>query len=150
MRMIEKTTELLSIKLGELFTFRGYEYKAQSDAKEFRGSVRVQACRRNIGSKATYMLADILEPLPMENMTKAKSFLAKNPTELATFGGFKLFEHPTRGDTVPIYMITPDGNLINTGFYDLGDFDLALCLELEESANDESRIKLTGKIGGFQ
>ena len=68
-------------------------------------------------------------------MTKAESFLSKNPTQLAQFGGFKLFEHPTRGDTAPVYMVTPKGQLINTGFFDLGDFDLALCLELEESAN---------------
>lgn len=83
-------------------------------------------------------------------MNKTGSFLAKNPTQLATFGGFKLYEHPNRGDTAPIYMTTPSGQLINTGFYDLGDFDLALCLELEESTNDENRIKLNGKIGGFQ
>jgi len=68
-------------------------------------------------------------------MTKLESFLSENPTELASFGGFKLFEHPTRGDTAPVYMVTPIGRLINTGFYDLGDFDLELCLELEESAN---------------
>lgn len=135
MRTIEKATELLSIKLGDVFNFRGYEYKAQSDAKESKGSVRIQACRRDIGSKASYMLADILESLPIESMTKAESFLTKNPTELARFGGFKLYEHPTRGDTAPVYMVTPKGQLINTGFYDLGDFDLALCLEIEESAN---------------
>jgi hypothetical protein len=64
-------------------------------------------------------------------MTEAtQKFLDLNPTELAAFGGFKLWEHPTRGDTAPIYMTAPDGRLINTGFYDLGDFDLALCEEL--------------------
>jgi hypothetical protein len=68
-------------------------------------------------------------------MDKAESFLSKNPTELARIGAFKLYEHPTRGDTAPIYMVTPSGQLINTGFYDLGDFDLVLCLELEASAN---------------
>jgi len=68
-------------------------------------------------------------------MTKTESFLSKNPTQLAQFGGFKLFEHPTRGDTASIYMVTPSDCLINTGFYDLDDFDLDLCLELEESAN---------------
>ena len=83
-------------------------------------------------------------------MTKTESFISKNPTQLAQFGGFKLFEHPTRGDTAPVYMVTPLGELINTGFYDLGDFDLALCLELEESAKDQNRIKLSGMVGGFQ
>ena len=62
--------------------------------------------------------------------TAAACFLAQNPTELAAFGCFKLWEHPTRGDTAPVYMTTPDGRLINTGFYDLDDFDLALCEEL--------------------
>jgi hypothetical protein len=133
MRDIENVKDLLSIKLGDVFTFRGYEYKAQSDAKEFRGSVRMQACCRDVGSKAAYMLADILESLPTESMTKAETFLSKNPTELAQFGGFKLYEHPTRGDTAPIYMITPSGRLMNTGFFDLGDFDLALCLEIDTS-----------------
>jgi len=68
-----------------------------------------------------------------QNMTRLESFLAKNPTELATFGGFKLYEDPTRGDTVPIYMVTPSGRLMNTGFFDLGDFDLTLCLEIDTS-----------------
>ena len=83
-------------------------------------------------------------------MNKTESFLSKNPTQLAQFGGFKLFEHPTRGDTAPVYMVTPSRKLINTGFYDLEDFDLDFCLELEESNKDETRIKLSGKIGGFQ
>jgi hypothetical protein len=40
-------------------------------------------------------------------------------------------------------MSTPDGRLINTGFYDLGDFDLELCDQLagEEDDMDEPRIK---------
>jgi hypothetical protein len=28
-------------------------------------------------------------------------------------------------------MSTPNGRLINTGFYDLDDFDLDLCIELD-------------------
>ena len=70
-------------------------------------------------------------------MKDATKFLAHNPTLLASFGGFRLFEHPTLGDSAPVYMVTPAGYLINTGFYDLGDFEddgLALCLELMESA----------------
>ena len=81
-------------------------------------------------------------------------FLAHNPTCLASFGGFKLWEHPTRGDTAPIYMTTADGRLINTGFYDTGDFDLELCEELAANrpfpAEDAPRIKLNGSIGGWQ
>jgi len=67
----------------------------------------------------------------INTMTSLDKFMSHNPTFLASFGGYKLYEHPTRGDTAPIYMTTPNGRLINTGFYDLGDFDLALCIELE-------------------
>lgn len=63
-------------------------------------------------------------------MTPTERFLAANPYRLASFGGYDLWEHPTRGDEAPVYMTTPDGRLINTGFYDLGDFDLELCKEL--------------------
>ena len=65
-------------------------------------------------------------------------FLAQDPTLLAQYGDYKLWEHPTRGDTDAIYMTTPTGRLVNTGFYDLGDFGdrgdpdgLALCIELD-------------------
>lgn len=86
--------------------------------------------------------------------TPAGRFLAQNPTNLGIFGGYSLWEHPTRGDTAPIYMTTPDGRLINTGFYDMGDFDLTLCEELAAnrpySEEDANRIKLNGNIGGWQ
>lgn len=80
--------------------------------------------------------------------TPATRFLAQNPTKLGTFGGYNLWEHPTRGDTAPIYMTTHDVRLINTGFYDMGDFDLDLCIELDPEA--PTRIKLEGRIGGWQ
>ena len=63
-------------------------------------------------------------------MTAAAAFLAQNPTKLGSFCGYNLWEHPKRGDTDAIYMTTPDGRLINTGFYDMGDFDYALCEEI--------------------
>ena len=69
-------------------------------------------------------------------MKDATKFLEHNPTLLASFGGFNLYEHPTRGDEAPVYMVTPNGALINTGFYDLGDFDLDLCLDLAADAKD--------------
>ena len=62
---------------------------------------------------------------------KTKQFLSHDPTELMRVGGYILYEHPTRGDEAPIYMVTPTGKLCNTGFYDLDDFDLDLCRELE-------------------
>jgi hypothetical protein len=69
-------------------------------------------------------------------MTNATKFLAQNPTLLATYGEFKIYEHPTRGDSAPVYMVTPIGRLVNTGFYDLGDFDLDLCIDLATDALD--------------
>lgn len=58
------------------------------------------------------------------------AFLSKDPTLLATHGDYRVWEHPTMGDTAPVFLSTPDGRLINTGFYDLGDFDLDLCVDL--------------------
>lgn len=70
-------------------------------------------------------------PHGRQTMTEAATkFLAANPTQLGSFGSFKLWEHPTRGDEAPIYMTMSDGRLISTGFYDMGEFDLALCEEI--------------------
>ena len=60
-------------------------------------------------------------------------FMEHNPTVILRIGGYTLYEHPTRGDEAPLYLATPDGRLINTGFYDIGDFDLALCEELSNA-----------------
>ena len=80
----------------------------------------------------------------MKTVAQPSKFFEQNPTLLATFGGYRLYEHPTRGDLAPMFMSTPSGTLINTGFYDLGDFayhelgkdnpeGLALCVEIEQS-----------------
>lgn len=68
----------------------------------------------------------------MQTIAQVAKFFSHNPTHLGTVGDYKLWEHPTRGDTAPIYMSTPDGRLINTGFYDLEDFDVQLCIELDK------------------
>lgn len=89
-------------------------------------------------------------------MKDATQFLSHNPTLLASYGlgqdcQYRLFEHPTRGDEAPVYMVTPTGYLINTGFYDLGDFEedgFSLCLELEADAYEQPRIVLSGKMCG--
>ena len=52
----------------------------------------------------------------------ARRFLDKNPTQLARFGGYRLYEHPTLGDESPLIMITPAGLCLRTPFYDLDDF----------------------------
>jgi len=51
----------------------------------------------------------------------AKRFMDHKPTELGRIGSQVFYEHPTRGDTAPIYTIGKHGDLINTGFFDLGD-----------------------------
>ncbi len=66
---------------------------------------------------------------------RANRIMAFNPTELMRIDGYVMYEHPLRGDEAPIYMLTPDGNLINTGEYDLDDFDLAYCREIELNNN---------------
>ena len=66
----------------------------------------------------------------MATVANPSKFMAHNPTVILRIGGYTLYKHPTRGDTAPLYMATPCGRLINTGFYDIGDFDLSLCEEL--------------------
>jgi hypothetical protein len=97
------------------------------------------------GVKARWIDDSVFEPIepePVKTVGQPAKFFEHNPTLLATFGGYCLYEHPTRGDSAPIYMSTPSGTLINTGFYDLGDFayhnlgdnneeGLALCREIE-------------------
>jgi hypothetical protein len=68
----------------------------------------------------------------MKTVAQIAEFFGNNPTQLGTLGKYRLWEHPTRGDTAPIYMSTPDGRLINTGFYDIEDFDIQLCIELDK------------------
>jgi len=51
----------------------------------------------------------------------AKRFMDQEPTVLGRIGSQVFYEHPTRGDTAPIYTIGKHGELINTGFFDLGD-----------------------------
>lgn len=64
-------------------------------------------------------------------MTNLEKFLNKGPYHLMNIAGYDLWEHPDYGDEACVYMSTPDGKLIATGFYDLDDFDLELCKELE-------------------
>lgn len=94
--------------------------------------------------------------MTFRTVAETAKFMAHKPYLLATFGGYRLFEHPTRGDSAPVYMTTPNGTLINTGFYDLGDFayhdlgdnnpeGLALCMELESD-----HINAYQELGAFE
>lgn len=67
-------------------------------------------------------------------MNKEK-FMVQDPYEIDRIGDYIFYEHPTRGDMAPIYMLTPSGKLINTMFWDMGDFEAygpELCKEIEE------------------
>ena len=78
MYYIENELDLLPVKLGDLFVWHGYEYKAQGDAREYNGSVRIKACRRELGSKSGYMLADIMESLPQDSNDPVRIVLSSN------------------------------------------------------------------------
>jgi hypothetical protein len=60
----------------------------------------------------------------------AQNFLSHNPTELCSVAGVRFYEHPLRGDNAPIYAVTAAGKLVNTGFWDCGDFDADLVSEM--------------------
>tara|TARA_R110002153_G_scaffold29801_1_gene91530 strand:+ start:339 stop:584 length:246 start_codon:yes stop_codon:yes gene_type:complete len=63
-----------------------------------------------------------------------ETLLSYAPTSFGKFGGYELFEHPTLGDECEILMTTPNGEVIQTCFFDMGDFDSAgieLCVEIE-------------------
>lgn len=62
-------------------------------------------------------------------------FFGYKPTQLARIGDFSLYEHPTACDNAPIFLYNVlTRHLVNTYFYDLGEFDLALCMEIESGA----------------
>jgi hypothetical protein len=70
------------------------------------------------------------------------TLLSHNPTRFAKFGGYELFEHPKFGDECEILMTTPTGDVIQTCFWDMGDFDSAgidLCIEIETDTLAELR-----------
>jgi len=86
-----------------------------------------------IGTQQARALRDSPKPKDKNSMTISKSeFLALNPYKLASYGGFDVYEHPKYGDESPVILVTPNGAVILTFFYDLGDFNLDLCVEIEE------------------
>jgi hypothetical protein len=57
-----------------------------------------------------------------------------SPAQLGTAGPYTLWEHPTRGDTDCIYVLTPSGRMLPTGFHDTCDLDAATCAEIDAAA----------------
>ena len=50
---------------------------------------------------------------------KARAFLAKNPTLIGRVLGHAFYESPTYGDEAPLLVVTPEGKLKRTGFWEL-------------------------------
>ena len=73
-------------------------------------------------------------------------FLSHKPYQFASFDGYGLFEHPTRGDGAAIIMTTPNGDVIETCFWDMDDFNSAgldLCIEID---TDTEGTLLNGEV----
>lgn len=52
---------------------------------------------------------------------KAKAFLAKSPEHIGSVAGYDFYEHPTYGDESPLMMITPDGKIKCSDFWEMPD-----------------------------
>jgi hypothetical protein len=50
---------------------------------------------------------------------KARAFLAKGPYYIGTVAGHTFYEHPTYGDESPLVMVTPDGKVKVSAFWDM-------------------------------
>ena len=55
----------------------------------------------------------------------ARKFLAKNPTLIYQRMGWKFYECPNRGDEGELWVITPEGKVKRTDFWEADD--VALC-----------------------
>ncbi|WON75547.1 hypothetical protein [Serratia sp. UGAL515B_01] len=56
----------------------------------------------------------------MKNLTEnAKKFLAKKPLLIGVVMGYKFYEHPELGDETDLKVLTLDGRLVSSGYYDL-------------------------------
>ena len=83
------------------------------------------------------------------NVSKT-AFLSHNPTLFGTFGGYSLFEHPTCGDTAPVIMITPSGDVIETCFWDMDDLNsavLELCIEIDSDTEGTDLYESNSESG---
>jgi hypothetical protein len=71
-----------------------------------------------------------------------ETLLSHNPTRLAKFGGYELFEHPKLGDECEILMTTPSGDVIQTCFWDMWEFNsagIATCIQVESDTLEEAQ-----------
>ena len=50
---------------------------------------------------------------------KAKAFLAKNPERIGAIAGHTFYEHPIYGDESPLMVITPEGKIKRSEFWEL-------------------------------
>lgn len=63
---------------------------------------------------------------------KARAFLERKPTLIGRVLGYAFYESPTYGDEAPMLMITPEGKLKHTEFYELPSAD-ELSIELSRT-----------------
>jgi hypothetical protein len=60
-----------------------------------------------------------LEVGGMFRTEKARNFLAKNPTKIGVVLGFHFYEHPTEGDESPLVVVTPDGKVKLSDYWEI-------------------------------
>lgn len=53
----------------------------------------------------------------------ARRFLASKPTLIGSRLGHRFYEHPTRGDEAPLLVITRDGSLKRSPFWEIPSLD---------------------------
>jgi hypothetical protein len=56
----------------------------------------------------------------MKNLTdNAKKFLENKPVLIGSVLGYRFYEHPKLGDETDLKVLTPDGRIVSSGYYDL-------------------------------
>jgi hypothetical protein len=50
---------------------------------------------------------------------KAKAFMTKHPALIGVVLGFRFYEHPSKGDESPLVMITPEGKVKLSDYWDV-------------------------------
>ena len=48
----------------------------------------------------------------------SRELLGDKPCLICTVAGVKFYEHPTLGDEAPLRAVLPNGNIVNTDFWD--------------------------------
>lgn len=74
---------------------------------------------------------------------KAKAFLAKQPTLIGRVAGYSFYEHPTKGDESPLIVISPEGQIKLSDYYELPSFDDLFDRPARKAAfNEQAPVKM--------